>query len=74
MISRIYLAILLYIAVLLLIFLIKPAMMFDQEGNIKHFNYDASDTSASLLNVEVVMTMLAILCYFVIIAMELVLF
>ncbi len=71
MIGRIYLAILLYIIILLSIFLLKPAMMFDAEGNIKHFNYDAKDTTGSLLNIEVVLVFLALFCYFVIIAIEL---
>jgi hypothetical protein len=73
MISRFYLAILLYTAALLLIFVLKPAMIFDQEGNIKYFDYDASNTSASLLNIDLVLTFFAIFCYFVIIAIELVL-
>jgi Ca2+/Na+ antiporter len=65
------LAILLYIICLLLIFLYKPAMMFDAAGNLKHFGYDENDVSASLLNIELVLIFLAIFCYFVIIAVEL---
>lgn len=71
MVSKFSLALLLYVICLLLIFLFKPAMMFDAAGNFKHFGYEENDTSASLLNVEIVMIFLAIFCYFIVTAMEL---
>lgn len=52
----------------------KPAMMFDADGNIKHFNYEENDTSSSLLNIELVLTVLAIFCYFIVLAGELMLY
>jgi hypothetical protein len=54
----ILLAILLYIFILLLIFLIKPSIMFDIYGNIK------KHTSNSLLTLDLVYPMLALLCYY----------
>jgi Ca2+/Na+ antiporter len=72
MLSRIYFVILLYIICLFLIFLYKPAMMFDDKGCIKHFSYDESDTNASLMNIEIVLCILAILCYFIVLAGELI--
>ena len=69
--KRIYFVILLYILCVILIFALKPAMMFDLEGNFKHFGYDEKDTSASLLNIEVVMIFMAIFCYFIVTAFEL---
>jgi hypothetical protein len=45
--------------------------MFDAAGNFKHFGYDDKDTSASLLNIEIVMIFLAIFCYFIVTSMEL---
>lgn len=71
MIKRIYVVILLYITCLFLIFMFKPAMMFDAEGNLKHFNYEENDTSSSLLNIELVLSILAIFCYFAVLAAEL---
>lgn len=55
-------------------FLYKPAMMFDENGNIKHFNYEDSDTSGSLLNIEIVLCTLAIFCYFIVITLELIIY
>ncbi len=72
--KRMYTVILLYILCVLLIFTFKPAMMFDLEGNIKHFGYQDNDTSASLLNIEIVLAILAIFCYFIVIAIELVVY
>jgi len=57
-----------------LIFALKPAMMFDLEGNFKHFGYQHSDTNASLLNIEIVLAFLAIFCYFIVLALELILY
>jgi Ca2+/Na+ antiporter len=73
MIKRIYTVITLYIICLFLIFWFKPAMMFDSDGNIKHFNYEENDQSSSLLNIELVLSVLAIFCYFVVLAAELIL-
>lgn len=72
MFSRITMTILIYISVLLLIFYYKPAMMFDAEGNIKHFDYDTTITSVSLLSIETMLPIIAIICYFVVIICELI--
>lgn len=69
--SRMLLSILLYIICLFIIFSFKPAMMFDINGNFKHFGYDEADNSASLLNADIVFIVLALFCYFMIIAIEL---
>lgn len=49
-------------------------MMFDEDGNIKHFSYEDNDTSGSLLNIEIVLCILAIFCYFIVIALELIIY
>jgi hypothetical protein len=54
----IYLAILLYVFILLLIFFIKPSIMFDLHGTIKTY------TSYSLLTLDIVYPILALLCYY----------
>lgn len=72
MLKRMHVVILLYVIILLLLFVFKPAMMFDDKGMLKHFNYDESDTTGSLLNIEIVLCVLAIFCYFIVISLELV--
>ena len=72
--KRIYLVILLYILCVFALFTFKPAMMFDMEGNLKHFGYENDDTSASLLNIEVVLAVLAIFCYLLVVAAELIIY
>ncbi len=69
--SRMLLSILLYIICLFIIFSFKPAMMFDIHGNFKHFGYDETDNLASLLNADIVFIILALFCYFIVIAFEL---
>jgi hypothetical protein len=69
-----HIAILMYVIMLLSIFLFKPAMMFDEKGKIKHFSYDESETNGSLMNIEIVLCTLAIICYFAMIVLELVLY
>jgi hypothetical protein len=49
-------------------------MMFDESGNIKHFGYNDNDTSASLLNAEIILIFLALFSYFLVIALELLLY
>lgn len=72
MVKRIQIVIVLYIICILLIFINKPALMFDAKGDIKHFNYDENDPSATLMNVEIVNCVLAIFCYFIVISVELI--
>lgn len=72
--KRMYLVILLYVICVLTLFALKPAMMFDMEGNLKHFGYENHDTSASLLNIEVVLVVIAIFCYLIVVAGELILY
>ena len=47
-------------------------MMFDAEGNIKHFDYDTSVNNVSLLSMEVILPIIALLCYFIVIIFELI--
>jgi Ca2+/Na+ antiporter len=74
MVKRMHIVILLYVICLFLIFLYKPAMMFDQNGNIKHFDYENNNTSGSLLNIEIVLCTFAMICYFIVLALELMIF
>jgi hypothetical protein len=49
-------------------------MMFDENGGMKHFSYDENDTRASLMNIEIVLCTLAILCYFAVLAVEMIVY
>jgi Ca2+/Na+ antiporter len=69
--GRMPLAILLYTICVLLVFMFKPAMMFNEKGEFKHFGYEDADISASLMNIEFVLITIAVFCYFVVIAVEL---
>lgn len=72
MFSRLFLTIILYITIVVAIFVLKPSMMFDLNGNMKHFdNVNKCDTS--LLTVEIVLPFLALLCYFIILIFEMIL-
>lgn len=74
MFNRLYSVILLYIFLIMIIMFIKPAMLFDASGSIKEFDYDNNNLSSSLLNMEVVLSILAIFCYFIVISLELALY
>lgn len=54
----IFIAILIYILVLLIIFLLKPSIMFDLNGNIKTY------TSKSLLTIDIIYPFIALLSYY----------
>jgi hypothetical protein len=60
-------AILLYISLLLLIFLFKPSFMFDINGNFKTYN------SKSLLTLDIVYPVLALLSYFIVLVIKIIL-
>jgi len=63
MYSRKYIIVLIYIILVLTIFLFKPSMMFDHEGNIKHFGYNTDLNTTSLLSIEIVLPLLIIISY-----------
>jgi hypothetical protein len=54
----IFIAILIYILILLLIFLLKPSIMFDSNGNIKTY------TPKSLITLDIVYPLIALLSYY----------
>lgn len=72
---RKYIVILLYVICLILIFHYKPILIFDANGNIRNFDYeDKNEESGTLLSIDIVLTMIALLCFIVILALELMLF
>ncbi len=60
----ILLSILLYILVILLLFILKPSIMFDLYGNIKTYN------SKSLLTLDLIYPFIALLCYYIILVIK----
>ncbi len=54
----IFIAILIYILILLLIFLLKPSIMFDSNGNIKTY------TPKSLITLDIIYPLISILSYY----------
>ncbi len=46
--------------------------MFDNDGNIKCFEYDTEDNNNSLLSIVVLLPFIALLCYFAILLLELI--
>lgn len=47
-------------------------MIFDDDGNMKIFDYDTSNNDSSLLSFTVLLPFIAILCYFIITVIEMV--
>lgn len=61
------LTILFYILIILLIFIIKPSIMFDIYGNIKTYN------SKSLLTLDIIYPVIALLTYYFILVIKIIL-
>jgi hypothetical protein len=72
MYSRKYIIILIYITLLLLLFLIKPSLLFDENGNIKNFGFE-SNNNKSLLSIEILIPILAIISYIIYMAIDIIL-
>lgn len=68
--KRFYLVSLLYIICILTLYIYKPAMMFNADGSMKHFDYDETNNEGSLFNIEISLGIIAIFCYFVVISLE----
>jgi hypothetical protein len=60
----IFITILIYILIILLLFLLKPSIMFDMYGNIKTYN------SKSLMTLDLMYPLIALLCYFFVLVIK----
>jgi len=60
MFSRVFISVLLFSVFVLLIFLFKPSLMFDANGNLKKF-----DIHDSMITIEIAVPIIAILSYFI---------
>ncbi len=60
---RVFYAILFYTLLMVLLFLLKPAMLFTSDGDIRSFGLDHNQTVVSLGSISVV---LGVVCFYVI--------
>ena len=61
----IYTVILIYILILLILFILKPSIMFDYNGNIKTY------TPNSALTLDILYPFIAIISYYIVIVIKL---
>lgn len=69
MFLRKIITIILFIAILLLIYMLKPSLMFNNDGTIKNFGYNEEE---SMITIFVVIPIIALLCYIVVLSFELI--
>ena len=61
MYSRKYIIVMLYITLLLLLFTIKPFLLFDNNGDIKHYNYEKNN----IISIELIVPILIIISFII---------
>ena len=59
MYSRKYIIAMIYISLLLLLFTIKPSILFDKSGDIKHYNYETNN----IISIEIILPILIIISF-----------
>ena len=50
-----------YISLLLLLFTIKPFLLFDNNGDIKHYNYEKNN----IISIEIILPILIIISFII---------
>lgn len=61
MYSRKYIIVMIYITLLLLLFSIKPSLLFDSNGDIKHYNYEKN----IIISIELILPILIIISFII---------
>jgi hypothetical protein len=61
MYSRKYIIAMIYITMLLLLFTIKPFLLFDNNGDIKHYNYEKNN----IISIEIILPILIIISFII---------
>ena len=61
MYSRKYIIVMIYISLLLLLFSIKPSLLFDSNGDIKHYNYEKN----IIISIELILPILIIISFII---------
>jgi hypothetical protein len=68
MYSRKYIIAMIYITLLLLLFIIKHYLLFDKNGEIKHYNYEKN----VIVSIELILPILIIISFIIYIMIELI--
>jgi hypothetical protein len=58
-----------FITILLIIYLVKPSLMFNKDGTIKEFGYTEEK---SIITIFIAIPIIAILCYIIVLSLELI--
>jgi len=66
------LTVLLFITLVILLFVFQPSMMFNENGDLKNFNYEGSANS-TLLPMILIVPILAILSFLIVLIIEMIL-
>ena len=61
MYSRKYIIVMIYITLLLLLFILKPSLLFDSNGDIKHYNYEKN----IIISIELILPILIIISFII---------
>ena len=71
MFTRIILSIVLYIICILLLYKYKPSIMFKANGELKIFDYESDNKDGTLLPIEIILVIIAMICYLLVLCLEL---
>jgi len=69
MISRKVMSLLIYIIIVIIAFALQPSMFFDNDGNIKTFDFEVSNKT-TLIPIILVLPFLGIISYLIILVFE----
>jgi len=61
MYSRKYIIAMIYITIILLLFTIKPYLLFDNNGDIKHYNYEKNN----IISIEIIIPIVIIISFII---------
>ena len=61
MYSRKYIIVMIYISLLLLLFTNKPFLLFDNNGDIKHYNYEKNN----IISIEIILPIFIIISFII---------
>jgi hypothetical protein len=71
MISRRIVSLFIYLIIVIIIFLTQPYVMFNKDGNMKHFGYKIDDET-TFVPVILVLPLFALILYLIILIIEMI--